>query len=58
MRITEINPEAIDHTEANILDDFSEVKIMVAEAKIPKTHIKGNIKVTIIQATTTKAIMV
>ena len=58
MRITEINPEAIDLIEANILDDFSEVKILMAEANVPKTHIKVNIKVTIIKAITTKAIMV
>ena len=53
MGITEVNPEAIDLIEANILDDFSEVKILVVEAKVPKTHIKDNIKVT-----TTKAVMV
>ena len=58
MRITEVNPEAIDPIEANILDDFSEVKILMVEANVPKTHIKVNIKVTIIKATTTKAIMV
>ena len=43
MRITEVNPEAIDPIKANILDDFSEVNV-------PKTHIKVNIKVTIIKA--------
>ena len=58
MRITEVNPEAVDPIEANILDNFSEVKILVAEANIPKTHIKVNIKVTIIKAITTKAIIV
>ena len=58
MKITEVNPEAIDPIEANILDDFSEVKILMAETNVPKTHIKVNIKVTIIKATTTKAIMV
>ena len=58
MRITEVNPEAVDPIEANILDDFSEFKILVAEANVPKTHIKVNIKVTIIKAITTKAIMV
>ena len=58
MRITKVNPEAIDLIEANILDDFSEVKILVVGANIPKTHIKVNIKVTIIKAITTKAIMV
>ena len=58
MRITEVNPEAIDPIEANILDDFSEVKILVAEANVPKTHIRANIKVTIVKAITTKAVMV
>ena len=58
MRITEVNPEAIDLIEANILDDFSEVKILVVEANIPKTHTKANIKVTIIKVITTKAIVV
>ena len=58
MRITEVNPEAIDLIEANILDDFSEVKILMAEANVPKTHTKVNIKVTIIKAITTKAIVV
>ena len=58
MRITEVNPKAIDLIEANILDDFSEVKILMVEANVPKTHTKVNIKVTIIKAITTKAIMV
>ena len=57
MRTTEVNPEAIDLIEANILDDFSEVKILMVEANVPKTHIKVNIKVTIIKAITTKAIV-
>ena len=58
MRITEVNPEAADLIEANILDDFSEVKILMVEANVPKTHTKVNIKVTILKAITTKAIMV
>ena len=58
MRITEVNPEAIDLIESNILDDFSEVKILVVEANIPKTHNKVNIKVTVIKVITTKAIVV
>ena len=58
MRITEVNPETIDLIEASILDDFSEVKILVEEANVPKTHTKVNIKVTIIKAITTKAIVV
>ena len=58
MRITEVNPEAIDLIEANILDDFSEVKILIVEANVLKIHTKVNIKVTIIKVITTKAIMV
>ena len=58
MRITEVNPKAIHFIEAKILDDFSEVKILMVEANVPKTHTKVNIKVTIIKAITTKAIMV
>ena len=58
MRITEVNLEAIDLIEANILDDFLDTKILVVEANVPKTHIKGSIKVTIIKAITTKAITV
>ena len=58
MTITEINPEAIDLIEANILDNFSEVKILMVDANIPKTHTKFNIKVTNIKVITTKAIMV
>ena len=37
MRITEVNPEAIDLIEANILDDSSEVKILMVEATYPKS---------------------
>ena len=58
MRITEFNPEAIDLIEANILDNFSEVKICMVEANVLKTHTKVNIKVTIIKVITTKAIVV
>ena len=58
MRITEVKPEAIDLIEAKIQDNFSEVKILVVEANVPKTHTKVNIKVTITKAITTKAIMV
>ena len=38
MRITEVNPEAIALIEANILDDFSEVKILMVEANVPTTN--------------------
>ena len=58
MRITEVNPEAIDLIEANILDDFSEVKILMVEANVLKSHTKVNIKVTIIKVITTKATVV
>ena len=58
MRITEVNPEAVDFIEANILDDFSEVKFHVVEVNILNTHTKVNIKVTIIKVITTKATVV
>ena len=58
MRITEVNLEAIDPIEANILDISSGVKILMAETNVTKTHIKINIKATIIKAITTKAIRV
>ena len=58
MRITEVNIETLDLMVTNILDNFSEVKILVAEVNIPKTHFMVKIKATIIKATTTKAIMV
>ena len=58
MRITEFNLEAIDPIEAKLLDDFSEVKVLMGEANVTKIHIKVNTKVTIIKAITTKVIMV
>ena len=58
MRITEVNAEAVDLIEANILNDFSEVKIFMVEANILKIHTKVNIKVTIIKVITTKAVVV
>ena len=58
MRITEVNHEAVDLIEANILDDFSEVTIHVVEANLLKTHTKVSIKVTVIKVIITKAIMV
>ena len=57
MRIIEVNPEATDHTEAKLLGNFSEVKILMSKANIAKTHIKDNSKVTIIKVITTKVIM-
>ena len=58
MRIIEVNPEAVDLTEAKILDDFSEAKICVAEVNAVKTHTKANIRVTATKVIITKAIMV
>ena len=58
MRITEVNLEAIDPIEAKLLDDFSEVKILMVEVNVTKIHIKVNTKVTIIKAITTKVFMV
>ena len=58
MRIIEVNPEAIDLTEANILVDISEVKIHVVDVSTVKTHTKANIRITAIQVIITKAIMV
>ena len=58
MRIIEVNPEAIDLTEAKILDDFSEVKIHMVEVNAVKIHTKANIRVTITKVIITKAIMV
>ena len=46
MRITEVNLEAIDLIEAKILDDFSEVKICMAEINAVKICTKANIRVT------------
>ena len=58
MRIIEVNPEAIDLTEAKILVNFSEVKICVVEVNAVKTHTKVNIRVLAIKVIITKAIMV
>ena len=46
MRIIEVNPEVVDITEAKILEDFSEVKILVVEVNAVQTHIKANIRIT------------
>ena len=58
MRITEVNLEAIDLTEAKILVDFSEVKIHMAEVNTIKTRTRANIRVIAIKAIITKAIVV
>ena len=55
MSIIEVNPEAADLIEAKILDDFSEVKICVAEINAVKTCTKVNIRVTITKVIVTKA---
>ena len=44
--------------ETNILDDFSEVKILMVKENILNIHTEASIKVTIIKVITTKAIMV
>ena len=58
MRIIEVNPEAIDLTEAKILAIFSEVKIQVVEVNTVKIHFKANIRVIAIKAIIVKVIMV
>ena len=58
MRITEVNPEAIDLIEAKILVNFSEVKIHMVKVNTIKTHTKANIRVIAIKAIIPKAIMV
>ena len=58
MRIIEVNPEAIDLTEAKIQVDFSEVKIHAVEVNAIKTHTKANVRVIAIKVIITKAIMV
>ena len=44
MRIIEVNPEDVDHTEAKIQVNFSEVKICMVEVNAIKIHTKTNIK--------------
>ena len=58
MRIIEVNPETIDLTEVKILDDFSEVKIHMAEVNGVKICTKANIRVTATKVIITKAIVV
>ena len=57
MRIIEVNPEAVDLTEAKILVNLSEVKIHVVEVNAVKTHTKANIRILTIEAIITKAIV-
>ena len=58
MRIKEVNPEAVELTEAKILVNFSEVKICVVEVSTVKMHTKASIRVIAIKVIITKAIMV
>ena len=58
MRITEVNPEAIDLTEAKILVNFSKVKICVVEVNAVKTHTNANTRVIATKVIITKAIVV
>ena len=58
MRITEVNPEAIDLTEAKIQVDFSEIKICGVEVNAIKACTKANIRAIAIKVIITKAIMV
>ena len=58
LRITEVNPEAIDLTEARILVNFSEAKIHAVEVNAIKIHTKANNRVIAIKAIITKVIMV
>ena len=53
MRIAEVNLEAVNPIEAKLLDDFSEVKILMVEANITKIHIKAiTTKVIVVNTTT------
>ena len=58
MRIIEVNPEAIDLTEAKVQVDFSEVNIHMTDVNAIKTHTKANIRVITIKVIITKVIMV
>ena len=56
MRITEVNPEAVDPIEAKIQDVPLEAKISVAEVKETRKHTKANIKMTAIKVIITRVI--
>ena len=56
MRIIEVNPEAIDPTEAKIQDIPLEAKISMADVKETRTHAKANTKMMAIKATITRVI--
>ena len=54
----EVNLEAINLTDAEILDNFSDVKIHMVEGNTVKIHTKANMRVTAAKVIITKAIMV
>ena len=56
MRIIEVNREAIDPTEAKILDIPLEAKISMVEVKETRTHTKANIRMMAIRAIITRVI--
>ena len=56
IRITEVNPEAVDPIEAKIQDVPLEAKISVAEVKETRTRTKANIKLMAIKAIITRVI--
>ena len=56
MRITEVNPEAVDPIEAKMLDVPLEAKISMADVKEIRTHTKVNIKMMAIKAIITREI--
>ena len=58
MRIIEVNPEDVDHTEAKIQVNFSEVKICMVEVNAIKIHTKANIKTIAIKVIITQVIKV
>ena len=58
MRITEVNLEGIDLTEAKIQVNFSDVKICMVEVNTIKIHTKANIKTIAIKVIITKVIKV
>ena len=58
MRITEVNLEDVDLTEAKIQVDFSEVRIHMVEVNAIKIHTKANIRTIAIKVIITKVIEV
>ena len=58
MRIIEVNPEAVDLTEAKIQVDYSEAKISMVEVNAIKISTKANIRAIAIKVIITKVIVV